>query len=262
MTYQFIDVSRHGPVTTITINRPDVMNALHSPANFELHDAFDGFANDPDQWVAIVTGAGERAFSAGNDLKAQASSGGGMPAMPPSGFGGLCARFDLNKPLIAAVNGVAMGGGFEIALACDLIVASESAVFALPEPRVGLAALGGGLLRLPRQIPMKHAMGMILTGRRVMADEGARLGFVNEVVPPSELQAAARRWADQMLQCSPMSVRASKQTAYAGHDEPSLEIAIRQQRQYPAAAAMLASEDLIEGPLAFSQKRVPNWKGR
>lgn len=262
MTYEFIRVSYDGPVTTITLNRPDVMNALHAQANAELHQVFDDFAADPDQWIGIVTGAGERAFSAGNDLKAQAAGGGAMPVMPPTGFGGICARFGLNKPLIAAVNGVAMGGGFEIALACDLIVASETAIFALPEPRVGLAALGGGLLRLSQQIPLKQAMGMILTGRRVTAAEGLELGFINEVVPPGELMGAARRWAGQILECSPMSVRASKQTVYRGFDEPSFEDAARKQRHYPATAAMLTSEDLIEGPLAFSQKRPPHWKGR
>ena len=118
--------------------------------------------------------------------------------------------------MIAAVNGVAMGGGFEIALACDIIVASEKAVFALPEPRVGLAALAGGMHRLPRAIPLKHAMGMLLTGRRVSAEEGYRLGFVNEVVPAGEALAGARRWADQILECAPLSVRASKQSAYQG----------------------------------------------
>src|SRR5690606_492701 len=142
---------------------------------------------------------------------------------PKTGFAGLTARFDLDKPVIAAVNGVAMGGGFEIALACDLIIASENAVFALPEPRVGLAALAGGLHRLPRMIPQKQAMGMILTGRRVPAAEGLRLGFVNEVVPQAELMAAARRWAGQILECSPMSIRASKQAVYAGFDQPTLE---------------------------------------
>ena len=141
--YEFCRVEREGPLTIITLNRPEVMNALHPPAHFELNAVFDAFAADPEQWVAIVTGAGERAFSAGNDLKYQAS--GGKMSAPPGGFAGLTSRFDLNKPLIAAVNGIAMGGGFEIALACDLIVASETAVFALPEPRVGLAALAGGL---------------------------------------------------------------------------------------------------------------------
>src|SRR5271163_3803073 len=182
MAYEFVRVERDGPITTVTLNRPEVMNALHSPAHFELGEVFDNFAADPGQWVAIVTGAGERAFSAGNDLKHQA--GGGKLGSPPSGFAGLTSRFDLTKPLIAAVNGVAMGGGFEIALACDLIVASEAAIFALPEPRVGLAALAGGLHRLPRQIGLKRAMSMILTGRRVPASEGEALGFVNEVAAP------------------------------------------------------------------------------
>ena len=260
MPYQFIKVERDGPVTVITLNRPEVMNALHSPMHFELHEAFDAFAADPDQWAAIVTGAGERAFSAGNDLKNTAA--GGDMSTPPSGFAGLTSRFDLNKPLIAAVNGVALGGGFEIALACDVIVAAETAVFALPEPRVGLAALAGGLHRLPRQIGLKAAMGMILTGRRVPAAEGAALGFVNEVVAPADLMAAARRWATLICECSPMSIRASKEAVLRGLDEPSLEAAIKGQGRYPAVAALFRSEDLKEGPRAFAEKRAPVWKGR
>ncbi|WP_304166220.1 enoyl-CoA hydratase-related protein [Phenylobacterium aquaticum] len=260
MAYEFIKVEREGPVTVITLNRPEVMNALHSPAHFELHEAFDAFAADPEQWVGIVTGAGERAFSAGNDLKHQA--GGGGMSSPPSGFAGLTSRFDLNKPLIAAVNGIAMGGGFEIALACDLIVAAEGAIFALPEPRVGLAALAGGLHRLPRMIGQKQAMGMILTGRRVTAAEGQTLGFVNEVVPAAELLTAARRWAAQICELSPMSIRASKEAVYKGLDEATLEDAIKGQMKYPAIGALFRSEDFKEGPMAFAQKRAPAWKGR
>ena len=260
MAYEFIQVDRDGPVTTITLNRPEVMNALHSPAHFELDDAFNAFAADPDQWVGIVTGAGDRAFSAGNDLKHQA--GGGGMATPPSGFAGLTSRFDLTKPLIAAVNGVAMGGGFEIALACDLVVASETATFALPEPRVGLAALAGGLHRLPRMIGQKQALGMILTGRRVTAAEGLALGFVNEVAAPGALMAVAQRWAAQICELSPMSIRASKEAVYKGLDEPTLEAAIKGQNRYPAVAALFKSEDFVEGPLAFAQKRAPVWKGR
>ncbi len=260
MAYEHIRVDREGHVTIITLNRPDVMNALHSPAHFEMHEALDAFAADPEQWVGIITGAGERAFSAGNDLKHQAT--GGEMRSPPTGFAGLTSRFDLNKPLIAAVNGVAMGGGFEIALACDIIVAAEGAVFALPEPRVGLAALAGGLHRLPRAIGVKRAMGMILTGRRVSATEGETLGFVNEVVPAGDLMAAARRWAGQIAELSPMSVRASKEAVFKGLDEPTLEAAIRGQNRYPAVSALFTSEDFVEGPLAFSQKRPPNWKGR
>lgn len=260
MAYEFIKVDRDGPVTTVTLNRPDVMNALHSLAHFEMDDALNAFAADPDQWVAIITGAGDRAFSAGNDLKWQAT--GGKMGSPPSGFAGLTSRFDLNKPVIAAVNGVAMGGGFEIALACDLIIASENAVFALPEPRVGLAALAGGLHRLPRAIGVKRAMGMILTGRRVSAKEGQELGFVNEVTSKEDLMPAARRWAALIGECSPMSIRASKAAVMQGLDEPTLESALRGQARYPEVAALFKSEDFVEGPLAFSQKRAPQWKGR
>jgi len=260
MLYEFIAVERDGPVTVITLNRPEVMNAVHSPMHFELDEALNAFAADPQQWVGIITGAGERAFSAGNDLKWQA--GGGEMKSPATGFAGLALRFDLTKPLIAAVNGVAMGGGFEIALACDLIVASETAVFALPEPRVGLAALAGGLHRLPRAIGLKRAMGMILTARRVSAREGLELGFVNEVAAPGDLMTAAKRLAGQIGECSPMSIRASKQAVMRGLDEPTLEAAIRGQNRYEAVAALFRSEDLVEGPLAFAQKRAPQWKGR
>ncbi len=256
---EFCTVERDGRVLTVTMNRPERMNALHPPANEELGKAFDDFCADPDLWVAIITGAGDRAFSAGNDLKYQAA-GDGRLAIAEKGFGGLTGRYDNPKPVIAAVNGVAMGGGFEIALACDLIVASENATFALPEPRVGLAALAGGLHRLPRAIPLKHAMGMILTGRRVSAQEGQALGFVNEVVPAGELAAAARRWADQILECAPLSVRASKQVALDGLAFGSVEEAM--QGRYPLLRDMLKSEDFVEGPRAFAEKRAPDWKGR
>ena len=257
-------VEREGVLTIVTINRPHAMNALDPDTNAELADIFDEFAADPHQWVAIITGAGDRAFSAGNDLKETSRRmGRGEPIESPlSGFAGLTGRFDLDKPVIAAVNGIAMGGGFEIALACDLIVASDTAVFALPEPRVGLAALEGGLLRLPRQIGLKRAMSMILTGRRVSAGDGLELGFVHEVVAPADLMTAARRLAATMIELSPMSLRASKQTVQLGLDEPTLEAAYRGQGRYPAVKALFRSTDSREGPLAFAQKRVPKWKGR
>lgn len=209
--------------------------------------------------MAIVTGAGDRAFSAGNDLKYQAM-GGDMSGQPATGFAGLTARWDLTKPVIAAVNGVAMGGGFEIALACDIIVAAENAVFALPEVRVGLAALAGGLHRLPRTIGPKRALDMILTGRRVSPAEGQQLGFVSEVVPEGQAVAAARRWAAMILEASPMSVRASKQAVYQGLEAGGLRAAY--EGRYSAVGDMARSEDFIEGPLAFAQKRPPQWKGR
>lgn len=257
-------VERDGVLTIVTINRPQAMNALDPDANAELAEIFDDFAADPDQWVAIITGAGDRAFSAGNDLKETSRRlGRGEPLETPlTGFAGLTGRFDLDKPVIAAVNGLAMGGGFEIALACDLIIAAETAVFALPEPRVGLAALEGGLLRLPRQIGLKKAMSMILTGRRASAREGVELGFVHEVVPAADLLAAARSLAATMIELSPMSLRASKQTVQRGLDEPTLEAAYRGQGKYPAVKALFRSTDSREGPLAFAQKRAPKWKGR
>jgi crotonobetainyl-CoA hydratase len=260
MTYEFCKVERDGHLTIVTLNRPEVLNALHAEAHEELDKVFNDFAADPQQWVAIVTGAGERAFSAGNDLKVTAA--GGRKPWPASGFAGLTQRFDLDKPVIAAVNGIAMGGGFEIALACDIIVAADSAVFALPEPRVGLAALAGGLHRLPREIGPKQALGMILTGRRVSAEEGKALGFVNEVTVATELMGAARRWAATIMEASPMSVRASKQAVYRGLAEPTLEAALKNQMRYPAVAAMFASDDFKEGPQAFAQKRKPKWSGK
>ena len=178
----------------------------------------------------------------------------------PNGFAGLSHRFNLEKPLIAAVNGVAMGGGFETALACDIIIAAENAVFALPEPRVGLIAGGGGVHRLPRTIPIKKAMGMILTGRRVPAREGFELGFVTEVVPEGQALEAAKRWAGLILECSPKAVRASKQASYRGLDEQKLETAMR--TVYPAQQENIESQDYIEGPKAFAEKRKPDWKNK
>ncbi|MGI9345101.1 MAG: enoyl-CoA hydratase-related protein [Gammaproteobacteria bacterium] len=258
MSNEFSLSKRNGRILEITINRPEVMNAVHPPASEELAAVFDEFAADPDLWVAIITGAGDRAFSAGNDLKYQAQ--GHAMTTPETGFAGLTSRFDLNKPIIAAVNGIAMGGGFEIALASDLIIADEKqAVFALPEPHVGLAALAGGLHRLPRQIGIKQAMGMILTGRRVTASEGMNMGFVTDIAPAGTVMERAREWAQQILECAPLSVQASKEAIHKGLEYASLEQAYR--GKYPAVATMLKSEDLKEGPLAFAQKRRPNWKG-
>ncbi len=156
------------------------------------------------------------------------------------------------------MNGFALGGGFEIALACDIIIAAEHARFGLPEPRVGLMAGAGGVHRLPRHIPLKIAMGMMLTGKHITAQEAARLGIANEVVPMASLLATAERWANEIMECSPLSVQASKQAAMDGLGLPVQQAA---EKHYELSARLFRSKDAIEGPLAFSQKRKPNWTG-
>lgn len=257
MSFEFCTVEHDGRLTIVTINRPEVMNALHGPAHFELARAFDEFAADDRRSVAILTGAGDRAFCAGNDLKYQAATN--DMKRPAAGFAGLAFRFDLAKPVIAAVNGLALGGGFEAVLACDIVIASQTARFGLPEPRVGLVALAGGLHRLPRQIGYRAAMGMILTGRHVPAEEALQLGLVNEVAAPGELMVRARHWASQILECSPVAIRASKDAVTRSLAEPSLNAALAAQWDYPGVQELLASDDIKEGPRAFAEKRRPRW---
>ena len=254
-----VRVERDGAILTITIDRPAVLNALDQPAHFELARAFDAYAADPALRVAIITGAGERAFCVGTDLKSLARTG--DYDYPPGGFAGITKRFDLWKPVIAAVNGLCLGGGVEIVAACDLAIASDHAEFALPEPRVGLAALGGGALqRLARQMPMKDAMWLVLTGNRIPAQEARRISLVNEVVPRGTALDRAMAVARDMLACAPLALEASKQVMHLSTGEPSLAAAMR--RTYPAAESMLASEDATEGPRAFAEKRKPVWRGR
>lgn len=257
MILEFCKVETEGKLLIVTLNRPDVFNSLHWPAHRELEIVFDDFRRNNDLCAAIITGAGDKAFSAGNDLKYDGPER--TWGLPERGFAGLSRRVDIDKPIIAAVNGLAVGGGFELALACDIVIAAEHATFSLPEPRVGLAALAGGLQRLPRQIGLKHALGMILTSRRVTAQQGFNMGFVNEVVHRGEALSVAKVWASEILEASPLAIRASKQAVRAGLQEPDLERAFVVERALPAVQSLLKSEDRQEGRLAFVEKRAPQW---
>jgi enoyl-CoA hydratase/carnithine racemase len=258
MAYQFATYEKKDRIGIVTVNRPERMNALHPPANLELHEIWNEFERDPEVWVGILTGAGDKAFSAGNDLRYTAEHGRDMVRFAETGFGGLANRTTCWKPIIAAVNGYALGGGFEMALACDIIIAADHARVGLPEPKVGLMAGAGGVHRLPRMIPQKIAMGYILTGRHMGAQEAHRLGVVNEVVPLADLMPTALKWAGEILDCAPLSIRASKQAALMGLGHP-VDLAMRM--NYTEAEKLRRSEDTVEGPRAFAEKRKPNWKG-
>ncbi len=262
MSYDHVIYEKRSHVAYVTLNRSERMNALDNHSHRELIEIFDDFAADSDAWVAIITGSGSRAFCAGNDLKAtaRASANGEKRVDAQARFAAITRGYGCPKPLIAAVNGVAAGGGFEIALACDIVIAAHTARFGLPEPRVGLIAGAGGIHRLTRQIPLKPAMGMLLTGRLVSAHEGLRLGFVNEVVEPAELMTAAQRWADEILECSPLLLRLTKEAIREGHGlDVDAAIARDWEERIPR---MLASKDYIEGPRAFAEKRQPEWTGQ
>ena len=257
--FQYCTVVRRDHILTITLNRPEVLNAMNPAAHFELDAVFDLYAADPDMHVAIITGTGDRAFCVGTDLKELARTQ--DHRKPPGGFCGLTTRFDLFKPVIAAVNGLCLGGGAEIVAACDLAIAAETAEFGFVEPRVGLAALGGGALqRLARQMPMKDAMMLLLTGKRISAKEALRISLINEVVPQSELMTAAVALAKEILACAPLAVQASKQVMLQSLSTPDLKKAMK--ARYEAAEHMLKSQDAVEGPLAFAEKRKPVWLGR
>lgn len=253
-----IDTRTENGVAVFVINRPEVLNAFHPAACAELGAAIDRFEADPALSVAVITGAGDRAFSAGFDLHyAEAHP----EAYEDMEFGSeLVRRLDRRKPLIAAVNGVALGFGFELALACDLIVAAPGAKFGLPEVKVGLAAMAGGVVRLTRELGPKRALGLALSGDIISAQEGQRLGFVNEI-SEGEALPRALQLAEKLAGNAPLSLVATRQMAYRSLDLPDLATAL-DPRSYPAVLEVAASADAQEGRRAFLEKRKPRWCGR
>jgi crotonobetainyl-CoA hydratase len=253
------EVAAH--VARVTLDRPASMNAVDRTTEEELERVWQDIEADRDIRVVVLTGAGDRAFCAGADLKNSGNKTGlaYWASARPGGFGGIALRETLDVPVIARVNGVAVGGGFEMVLGCDIVVACEEASFGLPEARVGRLPLDGGMTLLQRQIPFRPAMGMLLTGRRVKAGEALALGLINEVVPRGELDAAVDRWVADVLACAPLSLRAIKQVARrAAH----LTAQDAQRARLPALIEALESEDGEEGVRAFREKRAPVWKGR
>jgi crotonobetainyl-CoA hydratase len=250
----------NGAVLEITIDRPKA-NAIDSATSRELGAIFAAFRDNDLVRVAIVTGAGDRFFSAGWDLKAAVE--GDSEDWGPGGFAGLTELFDLDKPVIAAVNGLAAGGGFELALACDLIVAARGAEMFLPEVRLGFVADAGGVLRLPKRLPRAVALEMLLTGRRMGADEAARWGVVNRVAEPGAAMVAAREMAEEILQGAPLAIRATKSIVTATEASTIQEgYAALRAGTVPAYQRALDSEDAEEGPRAFAEGRRPVWRGR
>lgn len=247
-------------VARVTIDRPDRMNAVDLDTEAELIRIWETIEKDRDVRVVVLTGAGDRAFCTGADMK----GAGGLSGLEywakerKGGFGGIALRDTLDVPVIARVNGHALGGGMEMVLGCDIVVASEKATFGLPEPRVGRLALDGGIALLARRIPHVHAMGLLLTGRRIPASEAHALGLVNEVVAPDALDEAVDRWVENVLACAPLSVRAVKAMVRAGE---GLSARQAQGLRLPQLVEALQSTDQDEGVAAFVEKRPPNWKG-
>jgi crotonobetainyl-CoA hydratase len=249
-------------VLVVTLDRPKA-NAIDVATSHALYEAFARLEDDPLLRVGVVTGSGERFFSAGWDLKA-ASAGEAVDAdHGPGGFAGLTELFGRSKPVIAAVNGLALGGGLELALAADLMVVADHAELALPEVRVGVVADAGGMLRLPRRLPEAVAREMLLTGRRMRAEEAGRRGLANLVVPRQELLDAALALAAEIRAGAPLAV-AAVQEVLAATASLGLREAFARMRSGELAAysRMLSSEDAVEGPRAFAEKRPPHWRGR
>jgi crotonobetainyl-CoA hydratase/dehydration protein DpgD len=259
----FVRYEKQGRVARVTLNRPEVRNAMNLAMHAELAEVWDDFGRDGDLWVAVLTGAGDRAFSAGQDLKelvARTDAGTAAPSSFGSrgkpGWPRLTDRFDLLKPVIARVNGYAYGGGFELALACDLVVAADTASFALTEARLGLIPGAGGVFRLTRQLPTKVAMGHLLSGRPLRARRAYELGLINDVVPADDLDECVDGWVADILACAPLSVRSIKEVAAHSAHLPLPEAFTR---SYPAETLRMHSRDAEEGPRAFVEKRAPRW---
>jgi crotonobetainyl-CoA hydratase len=259
---EVVRMKRDGAVLEVTLDRPRA-NAIDAQMSRALYVAFRAFQDDASLSVAILTGGGDKFFSAGWDLKVAAGGEGLETDHGPGGFAGITEFFDLDKPLIAAVNGLAYGGGFELALACDLIVAAESARFALPEASLGIIANAGGVQRLPRMLPRALAMELLLTGRPMEAAEACERGLVNRVVRQSELMREARALAAAIAANAPLSLRAVKALARAGENLSVADtFAAMRSGRIAAYEAMFHSRDAREGPRAFVEKRPPVWEGR
>ncbi len=262
MDYKHIIVERKEHLTIVHLNRPEVLNALHPYIQLELGQVFNEFEDNPNVWVAILTGVGEKAFSAGADLKWAATTSAEEQreayekVRDQAAY--LIRNFRITKPLIAAVNGLAYGGGFELALSCDLIIAAENATFCLPEPLVGRVPSGGGIHRLVRQIPYHVAMDILFTRKRMSAQEGVQLGFVKKVVQFDQLMNEAEKTAKLIMEGSPLAIRTIKQMANDG-----LEMTLKEAlfANFPLFTKFLRSHDFREGPKAFTEKRKPQWKG-
>jgi len=254
--------TRCGAVAEITLDRPPA-NAIGVSVSQALYAAFREFEEDPELRVAILTAAGERFFSAGWDLKAASQGEEVVTDGGPGGFAGLTEYFGRSKPVIAAVNGLAVGGGFELVLACDLAVAAEGVDFFLPEVRIGIVADAGGVLRLPKRLPAAVANRLLLTGDRLPAEEAARLGLINEVVPREGLMDAARALAERIIEAAPLAIRAVKAVLEATQTLSVEEgFALLRSGEIPEYDQMLSSDDALEGPRAFAEKRVPRWQGK